>query len=129
MPRVKRSVVDSDVWIRILRRDTDAIEFVKELAQRHRVICSVITIAELYAGVRPGEEERMYWMLRNATHAQVTTEIAQRAGFFRRRYLATHGVELTDCLIAATAEAYHADLVTYNTRHFPMPEIRVVRPK
>ena len=129
MPRVKRSVVDSNVWIEIFRQNATTVAFVKELAQRHNVICSVITIAELYAGVRPGEEERLYWMLRNATHAQVTTEIAKRAGLFRRRYLATHGLELTDCLIAATAEAYHADLVTYNTRHFPMPEIRVVRPK
>jgi len=128
MPRTKRSVVDSDVWIRVLRRDLNATAFLKELSQRHRVICSVITIAELYVGVRSGEEDRLYWALRNATHAEVNTEIARRAGYFRRRYLATHGLELTDCLIAATAEAYHADLVTYNTRHFPMTSIRVVSP-
>ena len=35
-------------------------------------------------------------------------------------YGKSHGTELTDALIAASAEAVGARLVTHNTRHFPM---------
>ena len=128
MRRTGKSVVDTNVWIELLRRDSATVDFMKRLTRQQRIVCSVISIAELYAGQRDGREHELYWKLRNAEHADVTSEIATQAGAYRRRYGPTHGSELADCLIAATAEAYHADLVTYNIRHFPMPEIRVVSP-
>jgi hypothetical protein len=47
---------------------------------------------------------------------------AQRAGLWRRQYGPSHGTGLADALIAASAEAAGATLVTLNRRHFPMLE-------
>jgi predicted nucleic acid-binding protein len=43
-----------------------------------------------------------------------------RCGSFRRQFARSHGTGLLDALIAATAEAHGARLVTCNARHFPM---------
>src|SRR5438874_2145535 len=117
----KRSVIDTDVWIHLLRRDAATYGFMKGVAPKSRIVISVITIAELYAGEREKNQERLYWALRNAMRAEVTSEIAILAGHYRRTFGASHGSELADCFIAATAKILNADLITYNARHFPMP--------
>jgi predicted nucleic acid-binding protein len=50
----------------------------------------------------------------------VDTAIARCAGSLRRAIGRSHGVGLLDMLIAATAEAHGAQLMTRNARHFPM---------
>ena len=55
-------LVDTDVLIDYLRDYPDAVSYVE--AQQERLLISVVTVAELYAGVREGEErsrlERFY---------------------------------------------------------------------
>lgn len=46
--------------------------------------------------------------------------MARRGGEYRRDYGPSHGTGLADALIAATAEAVGATLVTFNRRHYPM---------
>ena len=127
MAFAKRSLIDTNVWIQLLRRDSSTYQFVKHLSQRSQILVSTITIAELYAGELSDEEERLYWALRNSLHVAVTTEIAVRAGHYSRHFK-SHSLDLPDCLIAATAKIAQADLVTYNIRHFPMSDIQVLRP-
>jgi predicted nucleic acid-binding protein len=50
----------------------------------------------------------------------VDLDIARLGGAYRRRFGASHGVLIPDALIAATAQAHGARLVTRNARHFPM---------
>jgi len=51
----------------------------------------------------------------------VTDMIASRAGELRRRYRRSHAaIGLVDYLIAATAQVHGLELVTLNTKHFPM---------
>ena len=50
----------------------------------------------------------------------VDAAIARRGGSLRRTFRQSHGTGLLDALIAATAEAHGARLVTRNLRHFPM---------
>ena len=38
----------------------------------------------------------------------------------RRQYRPSHGVGFADALLAATAPAHNATLVTLNAKHFPM---------
>ncbi|MGA7842599.1 MAG: PIN domain-containing protein, partial [Candidatus Acidiferrales bacterium] len=54
----------------------------------------------------------------------IDTEIGVRAGLFLRQYAKSHGVELGDALIAATAALHDLQLWTRNRRHYPMKELR-----
>ncbi len=50
----------------------------------------------------------------------ITTDIADRAGEFGRRFGRSHGLGVVDALVAAGAEFLSADLATRNVRDFPM---------
>ena len=47
-------LIDTDVLIDYLRDYPDAVSYVE--TQQERLLISVVTVAELYAGVREGEE-------------------------------------------------------------------------
>ena len=50
----------------------------------------------------------------------VGSEIAKAGGLYKRDYSKSHGVELADAILAATAEAENAELKTLNIKHYPM---------
>ena len=50
----------------------------------------------------------------------VSSEIAKVGGLYKRNYGKSHGVDLADAILAATAEAENAELKTLNTKHYPM---------
>ncbi len=114
-----RLIVDADVLIDTLRRYPDASRFI---ADNHtHIVVSIITIAELYAGVRGKREERDIINLCDLfERLPVSEEIAIRAGWMRNKYGPSDGVGLADSLVAATAEIHGARLVTLNKKHFPM---------
>jgi predicted nucleic acid-binding protein len=112
-------VIDSDVLIDYLRDRPQAVAFLE--GSKQPLAASVITVAELYAGVREGEErQRLDAFFAAFTVLPLNQQPAQRAGLWRRQYAPSHGTGLADALIAASAEAAGATLVTLNRRHFPM---------
>lgn len=112
-------VIDSDVLIDYLRDQPQAVAFLESSEQPLGV--SAITVAELYAGVRDGEERHQLDAFLGAfTVLPLDLQPAQRAGLWRRQYGPSHGTGLADALIAASVEAAGATLVTLNRRHFPM---------
>jgi predicted nucleic acid-binding protein len=112
-------VVDSDVLIDYLRDQPQAVAFLEGSEQPLAI--SVITVAELYAGVRDGEERQQLDTFIGAfTVLPLDRQPAQRAGLWRRQYGPSHGTGLADALIAASVAAAGATLVTLNRRHFPM---------
>lgn len=117
----ERLLVDTDVAVEYLRDRPDAVGWLE--ARTEKLLLSVITVAELHAGLR-GEEERrrMEKFLLAFELLPVTFEIARQGGGYRREYRPAHGTSLPDALIAATAKAHEAALVTFNTKHFPMLE-------
>ena len=115
---------DTDVLIEYLRGCQRAVEYLEGITADSCV--SVVSIAELFMGVRDdGEEASLKQFLRAFSILPVTEGVARLGGFYRRDYRQSHGTGLADALIAATAEENGATLVTFNQRHFPMVEIRV----
>ena len=112
-------LLDTDVLIDYLRGEPRAIIYLEDLAEP--LLLSSITVAELFAGVRDGEERNA---LNNFVRAfevvAVNLEIAERGGLLRRDYKKSHNTGLADAIIAATAEHERASLVTLNGKHFPM---------
>jgi len=115
----ERLLLDTDVLIEYLRGREEAIEYLEELTSD--LYLSVISVAELFAGVKSDEEERSLQQFFLAfVVLPVTERVARRGGLYRRDFRPSHGSGLADALIAATAEENGASLVTFNRRHFPM---------
>lgn len=114
-------LLDTCIFIDFLRGKPKALQFI--IAMNDTPAISAITVAELFAGVREGEERfALEKMLGVSTLVPVTSEIAVQAGLFVREFRASHNVGLADALIAASAKISKRKLVTLNVRHFPMLE-------
>ena len=114
-----RLLIDTDVLIEYLRGRSEAVEYLEGLTSD--LYISVISVAELFAGVRGDEEEKCLKQLLLAfVILPVAEKTARLGGLYRREYGRSHGTGLADALIAATSQDYGADLVTFNRRHFPM---------
>jgi predicted nucleic acid-binding protein len=112
-------LIDTDVIIDYLRGQADAVTYIESLT--NPLLISTVTVAELYSGVREGEERTALETFISAFElVPVSEEIAVKGGLYRRGYSKSHKVGLADALIAATAEVRGATLVTLNTKHFPM---------
>ena len=112
-------LLDSDFLIEHLRGMAAARAF---FGQLDGDLCvSVISVAELYSGVRsPGHQAAIEKLLQLVTVISIDAPIAIQAGLLRAKYRSTHGTSTPDALIAATAERLRATLVSFNQRHFPM---------
>lgn len=122
-------LVDTDILIDHLRGRPEALAFLTEcLARGDRLVCSVITHAELLAGMRREEEPDVRALLGCFEAIPVDREIAEEGGRYRREWGRSHGVLLPDALIAATARIRGAVLHTGNVKHYPMVDVRVDRP-
>jgi predicted nucleic acid-binding protein len=119
-----RLLLDTDVLIDCLRGRIEALVYLRTRSKP--IMISAVTVAEVFAGLREGEERReVEHFLALLEIIPVDTEIARKGGLYRRDYGRSHGVGLADALIAATASIHQARVVTLNARHFPMLEVEV----
>jgi len=115
----ERLVIDTDVLIDYLRDHEAATAYLEACSQP--LALSAISVAELSMGVRDGEERsRLDDFIAAFETLPVDALIAIQAGLWRSRYGRSHGTGLADALIAASASAANATLVTLNRKHFPM---------
>ena len=121
----ERLLLDTDVLIDYLRGQPQAVVYLE--GRTETLLVSAITVAELFAGVREGQERIALSAFLSAFEiVTLDAMIAERGGLFRRAYGKSHSTGLADALIAATAEQVQARLVTLNRKHFPMlPDVHV----
>lgn len=112
-------LIDTDILIDYLRGREDAVHFLE--SQQISMFISAITLGELYAGVREGQERRILDdFIEYFKVIPLSSKIAVKGGLFRRDFGKSHGVGLADAMIAATAQSENAALATLNQKHFPM---------
>lgn len=122
---MSKVLLDTDVLIDLLRGREATKAFLHEVAGHSIPCCSVISVAEIYVGMRPEEEADTVNLLDGLVIVLLTREIAEAAGRFKRR-TKSRQLELADCLIAATAFMEGAALATGNVKDYPIPEITVL---
>ncbi len=120
-------LLDSDVIIWILRGKTDAIAAARDLRVRGGLGCSALSVFEVELGMRRGEEDRTRDLLRSLTCYPVEGEIAAQAAVWFRAYRRKgRTLDFIDLLIAATCLRWNLNLVTYNPKDFPMPDLALL---
>jgi predicted nucleic acid-binding protein len=122
-------LLDSDILIDFLRGRVAAWSLMAHLRAAGEVpLISVVSVAEILAGAQRGEEEAAERLLSVLEKIPVSESIARAAGDFLHAYQRSHGLELGDAVVAATALTAGATLVTRNLKHYPMPQVEVLRP-
>jgi len=119
-------LLDSNVLILHLRKRGSASDFLLQWGEEENLCISVVTRAEIIAGMRPREEGFTMELLEAMPSESVTPPVADRAGQLIYS-LARNGVQLSfpDALIAATALEHDLTLVTTNARHFPVEGLKM----
>ena len=118
-------VYDSDVIIEILRGRAGVIAVARSLeASGVPTYCTPIAWAEVYAGIRAGEEPVTQAFFETRGEVVIDATTGRRAGSYLARYARSHGVELAEALVAAAATTAGLHLWTLNRKHYPMPDVR-----
>lgn len=122
---MKALLVDSDILIEVSRaHDRGILARWDELTRSEAaVLCSPVTIAEIWHGARPHEHNVLDRLFAAMTAIPIDAEIGRRAGEYLRLYAKSHRVELGDALIGATAAVHNVHLWTRNRRHYPMKDV------
>src|ERR1035437_7553970 len=109
-------LLDTDILINLLRGNVAARDFLANNLEENELLCSVITVAEIWAGMRPHEEQATRRLVDSLRIVDVSQSVAEKAGSFNGT-TKSHPLELDDCLIAATAFCTGATLATGNGKH------------
>lgn len=92
--------------------------------QGHTLACCPVNVAEVYAGLRPKEEQRTADLLRSLQLYPITFPVAELAGRMKRDYgRKGKTLSIPDTIVAAVALHYHLTLITDNIKDFPMPDL------
>lgn len=119
-------LLDTDAVIDFFKGFPSTVELIQHLFQQGETLCTcAVVMAEMYAGLNPSERGRGQELLGSLRFFATSPGAARQAGLWRYAF-ARQGVQLatTDCLIAAVAHEWRATLVTGNTNHYPMSELR-----
>lgn len=120
---------DTSILIDHLKGKQEATDILKSCIKYNKTLsCSVITKIELLCGMRPEEEAQLEYFLSGFEKIDVTGPIAQNAGRYLNKYRKSHGINMADAIIAATAKHTDSTLYTLNMKHYPMKDIEVIKP-
>ena len=110
-------LLDTDYVIDFLRGTSSVII---PLLKESLAFLSILSVYELYAGMRTGEEQSTNDFIQACRIEPVTIEIAKKAGEFRLKNR-QKGITLSivDCIIAETARTHNHQVATRNIKHYP----------
>jgi predicted nucleic acid-binding protein len=123
-------LIDTDVLIWLFRGRDSARKVLEKCSS---IELSAVTYMELVQGMRNKDEFRL---LRQTIHdfewktLPLSENISHRATVYIENYALSHGLQLADALIAASAVDSGSELLTANVKHYKMiPELELSRYK
>lgn len=117
-------LIDADVLIEYLRDNEKIVRKFTEVYKKEKKLCySPITRAEIVADLRKGEEMITAKLFGLMECLKIDDAMGHKAGEYMKAYRASHGTEIADALIAATAHVADLPLWTLNKKHYPMKDI------
>jgi len=126
---VKTALFDTIILIDYLKGKPEAVSLLDRCMKEGQVLtCSLITKVELLSGARQGAENDLQDFLDVFDRVGLDDSIADAAGRYMSLYRKSHGINTADAIIAASALIRKAVLYTLNEKHFPMNDIKVIKP-
>ncbi len=124
-----RAYVDSDILIWHLRGERKAADVLRRLSAEAgmELWTGALQRAEVVFFMRPEEESPTLSFLSRFKTEAVTREVVDQAGLLYRRWHPSHGIDVNDAILAATAAATGGKIYTQNVKHYPMPDIAVTK--
>ncbi len=123
-------MLDTTVLIAQLRGERAVNTLLLDLlAAGHWLGTSCVNIVEIERGIRPKERKAATALLQRLRFLETGREAAARAGRYQRSFQQRgQTIHTADALVAGTARAYGAIVLTDNARDFPMTDLRVQAP-
>ncbi len=126
---MKTALFDTIILIDYLKGKPEAVSLLDRCMKEGQVLtCSLITKVELLSGARQGAENDLQDFLDVFDRVGLDDSIADAAGRYMSLYRKSHGINTADAIIAASALIRKAVLYTLNEKHFPMNDIKVIKP-
>lgn len=120
-----RILLDTDVIIECLKGNREIVDALEGVHNKGYIISfTPIPRAEVYAGLRKGEEERIDELLQTMESLSIDDKIGKVAGVYLAEFRKSHNLEIADALIAAAAMLNKAYLYTLNQKHYPMKDVK-----
>ncbi len=121
-----RYLLDTNILIGCLRGHPPTMQLWRTLQREGELCISSMTYLEVIAGIRPLQESLTWELLMSVTAFPLDNAVAEQAARLIVRYC-TMGltIGLADAGVAATAIVHDLTLVTYNTRDFPIRELKL----
>lgn len=115
-------ILDASVAIDALRGRPDALLVLsRAVAGGEDLLGSEITRFEILGGMRREEQDDTESFLSQLIWLPIDEVVARAAGAVAREHRPAHqGIDDADCIVAATALVYEAEVLTTNVKHFPM---------
>lgn len=115
---MSRVICDTNIFIGAFNGREDAVEMLRTIRPEN-IMLSAITIMELYQGM--GDKNQLAWMKKQIRYYDVlhfTNEISRIAIDLIHDFKLSHGLEIPDAIIAATAIYNELPLATFNKKDF-----------
>jgi predicted nucleic acid-binding protein len=122
-----RGYVDSDVLIWHLRGERRALRFLQRLrdSEENELWTGVMQRAEIVFFMKPEEETATLLFLSQFKTASIDQRIVDAGATLYRRWKPSHGLDVNDAILAATVMQTGGQIFCLNTKHYPMPGLRV----
>lgn len=122
-------LIDTDILIWVLRGNKKYKDIFHRLKNISPISASVITIAEIYKNIYLSEFTTTEGLIKELYIWDVNLNIAKEGGLYWKEYIKKYKkINILDCLVAATAKEHDLSVITLNTRHYPMIDIKVIDP-
>jgi predicted nucleic acid-binding protein len=124
-----RAYIDSDVLIWHLRGEPKALRFLRGLRDERgdELWTGAMQRAEVVFFMRSGEEQATLQFLSQFKTATVDQSLVDAGAQLYRKWNPSHGIDVNDAILAATAMKTGGRIFCLNKKHYPMPDVMVQR--
>ncbi len=124
-----RAFIDSDILIWHLRGEKKALKFLRRLRDKgeYDLWTGAMQRAEVVFFMREEEEEGTIQFLSQFRTEPIDQALVDEASSLFRKWNPTHGIDVNDAFLAASARQSGGRIFSLNKKHYPMPNVLVTQ--